>query len=117
MVKIYNTEIPRIVNRSQLSKSLQSCEVEILASMEHENIIKYYGYFIDENRLCVVLEACDKSLAEVISGHYERNSIISQKLVMKWFKQLVSGIKYLHSKKCHHRDIKPEYILAHYLNF
>ncbi len=34
----------------------------MLYKLEHENIIKYYDFFIENNQICTVLEYCEVNL-------------------------------------------------------
>jgi serine/threonine protein kinase len=40
------------------------------------------------------------------SRHLLKNTNIEKEVVIKWFKQIVLGLKELHRHKCHHRDLK-----------
>ena len=46
-------------------------------------------------------------LDEYLGKHFKANKSISKDRVVEWLKQMVSALKYLHSKSIHHRDIKP----------
>jgi hypothetical protein len=37
-------------------------ELTILSELEHENKVKYYGYFIDNKHVHTVLEFCEVNL-------------------------------------------------------
>ena len=41
---------------------LQQNEVFLLCELEHVDIIKYYDFYIENNRICVVLEYCEGNL-------------------------------------------------------
>ena len=109
VVKKYKDEIPKSFRPSDIIEALQKCEADVLSKIEHENIIKYYAFFIENDHICVVLEACDMDLQQFLERHFKvkKNKTIDKDLALKWLKQLVAGLKYLHSKKCHHRDLKP----------
>ena len=89
-------------------------EVEIHFKLaDHENIVKYQDCFFDDlNYFYLVLEYCDGgSLDKEITIRKNTKTKFSiDKQLSKWFKQIVLGIEFLHSKNVIHRDIKPGYI-------
>ena len=116
-------------------------ETEIMVKLQHENIVKFYGYFEDiekinkykdiyqdkpniqyENQdkhiLCLVMEYVPNGTLE----NYYKNHMkqfektnnfkpIEQKFIIKIFKQVLNALVYLESQSIMHRDIKPDNLL------
>lgn len=131
--------------------------LQLDSDINHENIIRLYGYFKDIEKIekfkeiyqdkkdinkqtddkqvyCLVMEYAQNGTLENYYNNYKSNKEnfvdgikldenedqqiimkkfkpLDQKIVIKIFKQLLSGIKFLHSKSIIHRDIKPDNIL------
>ena len=83
-------------------------EVEILSSLDHPNIIKFYETYNDEYYFHIVMELCTGK--EVIERLLE-DGHISEYIVSQIIFKLTQAIKYCHSLGITHRDIKPENIL------
>jgi calcium-dependent protein kinase len=83
-------------------------EVEIISSLDHPNIIKFFETYHDEFYFHIVMELC--SGKEVFDKILIENHLTETK-VKKIIYKVISAINYCHTKGVTHRDIKPENIL------
>ena len=99
-------------------------EINILKSIDHENIIKLYNSDLEDRKFkYLITEYCNGGDLANILEHYmkEKSRPFSEEEVQYIMRQLVSGIKYLHLKnekkwEIIHRDLKLENILLHFDN-
>ncbi|XP_054829760.1 interferon-induced, double-stranded RNA-activated protein kinase [Eublepharis macularius] len=104
-------------------------EVENLAELDHENIVRYYGCWIgkdtfesedsisdDSSRLTdykclfIKMEFCEKGTLDDWMNQKRGTENCKDDSLMK-FQQIVKGVVYIHSKNLIHRDLKPLNIL------
>ena len=71
-------------------------------------LVGYEDHFIDKKHLCIVMEfCCEGDLRKAIQIQRQKHKQFSEDLVIIWFGQLTSALKYLQKMKILHRDIKP----------
>jgi serine/threonine protein kinase len=90
-------------------------EVEIHSRCRHENIVRFYCYFQDKERLFMVLEYCNgKSIYDALQASSEGR--FADARAHGYFVQVLAALEYLRTDKAvpiMHRDIKPENLLLH----
>lgn len=80
----------------------------ILKQTRHRNIIRLFEYFETQKHILFVIEL--SSGGDLLSYVRKRRQL-KEEVAKSVFKQIVEGIKYCHSKKILHRDIKLDNIL------
>ena len=71
-------------------------------------LVGYEDHFIDKKHFCIVMEFCrEGDLRRAIQIQRKKHEQFSEDIVIIWFGQLTSALKYLRSKKILHRDLKP----------
>ena len=91
-------------------------EVEITLTLNHENVIKCYDIYEDNNSLHFVLELCEGGdLFDYILNN--KNKSIEENEAMDILEQMLKSLIYLHEEVgIVHRDIKPENFLISNIN-
>ena len=87
----------------QSAKTKLKSEIKIHRSMDHPNIVKFEHYFEDKENVYILLEICkNKTLNELL----KKRKVISELEVRYYLYQILAAVKYMHSSKVIHRDLK-----------
>ncbi|PBC32591.1 Serine/threonine-protein kinase polo [Apis cerana cerana] len=97
----------KIVPKSQITKSNQrekmTQEISIHQTLNHKNIVGFYGFFDDPQNVYIILELCRKrSMMEL----HKRRKALTECETRYYMKQILDGVNYLHQNKIIHRDLK-----------
>ena len=83
-------------------------EVDIISSLDHPNIVKFYETYHDEHYFHLVMELCQgfDSYRQIVV-----NQKCDEKIVVNLIAKVLLAIAHCHSRGITHRDLKPENIL------
>ena len=89
-------------------------EVEVLATLDHPNIVKLIGVVYDNVDLYLVLELCTGgSLRSYLDKKRKQNQRLPIGRLLDWAQQAARPIQYLRQRNLVHKDIKsPNYLIA-----
>jgi calcium-dependent protein kinase len=82
-------------------------EINILAMLDHPNILRLFEVFEDQKKFYLIMELCTGGnlLSRMTKNHYR------EKEAAKLMEQIISAVAYCHAKGICHRDLKPQNIL------
>lgn len=95
------------IEKKALQKVLRR-EIEIHSHLKHKNIVRLYGYFIEDNFVNIILEFCEKNNLKSL---LEKKEKLPKEFLLKIFYGLTKGVYYLRERRIMHRDLKLENIL------
>lgn len=98
----------KTISRTLQGETPLENEFEILKSVDHPNIIKFYEMFVDAKNYHLVTEFCGGG---ELFDHIIDRGRFSEVYAGRIVKQILSAIKHLHDRNICHRDLKPENIL------
>jgi serine/threonine protein kinase len=85
-------------------------EIDLLKNLNHDNIVKYIGFYKTRSHLDIILEYMEQgSLSQLIKR--DRWGVLPEPMISAFISQVLTGLKYLHGQGVVHRDIKGANIL------
>ncbi|ESO84091.1 hypothetical protein LOTGIDRAFT_108248 [Lottia gigantea] len=94
---------------SAAERQLALNEVNVLAMLDHPNIISYYDSFEEDGVLMIEMEYADGGTLKQFL-YQQEHLHLDEKVVLEMFQQIVAAIRYIHEHKILHRDLKTDNI-------
>ena len=83
-------------------------EVDVLAKMDHPNIVRVVNFYDENKKFCIVMEMCTGGeLFEKLTKLKKFNEGDCVEII----KRILNAINYCHIRGIVHRDLKPENVL------
>jgi len=101
----------KIIEKDESNKKLDPLirrEIKIMKDLDHENIVRLFGYDEDKTSFYVVMELVTGG--ELFEGIIQ-NRYYPEDEASPLVTQMLSAINYLHKQQIVHRDLKPENVL------
>lgn len=79
-------------------KQLQR-EIKILSSLDHENILKFYDSWIDEDKMLAVFITEFMAAGTLKQFLMQKRTPPRLRVIKNWARQMLSGLNYLHTRE------------------
>ena len=93
-------------------------EISIMKELNHPNIVRFYDLLASYSHYYVIMEYCNGGGLSKCLKKYKNlyHKPFSQEIVQYLMRQIIEGLRYIHSRKIIHRDIKLDNILVSFKN-
>ena len=118
--RIYAMKIIDLNNNDKFTTNLLDMEkyynneIELITKLNHQNIVKYYKSFTENNKIYIIMEYFDNgdldNYIKALKEDKNKEENIKKEEIWNIFYQCMSGLNYLHSMGVIHRDISPQNI-------
>ena len=97
----------KISSKSEFENSKEMREAKLYFKLpENEHIIKFEDCFFDQSDyFYLILDYCDGGSLETKINKAKVN--FSNEIILKWSKEMISALDFLHRHNIIHRDLKP----------
>ena len=92
----------------EIAKAKLMKEVNLLLKLRHDHIVKIYETIETEKHIIIAMELC---AGGDLLNYVRKRRKLKEPQAKKIFAQIISGLRYIHSKYVAHRDIKLDNIL------
>lgn len=104
--------VKKIFTQDKKSKKQALSEAETLGKLEHDYIIKFFGFFTSSIHTCLIFEPARCNLDEYLENRDENFSDLRLKIdIKKALLNITEGLNYMHRQNFFHLDLKPVNIL------
>ena len=105
------------MNNLDTRKYIES-EIELLKTLHHPNIVGFEGYKVTKNCYYVTMEFVNGgSLSSCLQKYKMKyGKAFPEEIIQHLMKQIISALRFIHSKKVIHRDLKLENIMVSFDN-
>ena len=86
-------------------------EISLLKTLKHPNIVEMFGVLYDEGELYLIFEFLSCDLRGWLDDLPE-NQFVDSKTMKRFTYFMTEGVRYCHSHRVLHRDLKPQNILV-----
>jgi serine/threonine protein kinase len=87
--------------------------IEAIKNLRHVYLLQTQNAWVLEDRLVLVMDLAEGSLADQIKHHKSRGAMgVPPEELIPFFEQAADALDYLHSQNVSHRDVKPENLLV-----
>lgn len=83
-------------------------EIRLHSSLDHPNIVKFYGVFEEDEEVYLVLEYLNGG---TLFDYLNEVTALPLREAVEYLRDVIEALTYLHDRSIAHRDIKPENIV------